>query len=458
MNASFGRWLSRASAGLDDVVRSLPADTALVAYVRFMKFVRAPGTYPVAMYAALTLDGPAGRPRLVALGPASDIEPAVERWRREAGTDPRAGDAAERERIYRNAAGRLRSLIWDPVAAALRSSRRAIVVPDGAISLVSIGALAGSDGYLVESEPTLHYLGAERDLVQDSPRAVAGNDLVIVGGPDFDAAPAGRMTAHAGASAAARGNQAAPAALRGPRAACAEFRALRFEPLPRARAEADEVATLWSSFGKVRKLTGSQADEVTFKSMAAGASVLHLSTHAFFMAGACDAAKDPIPTASVTGTDFENYAANRPEDALLFSGLALAGANHSQEGAAREETEDGILTAEEISALDLSAASWVVLSACETGLGKVLSGEGVLGLRRAFETAGAGTLVMSLWQVEDDATRAWMTGLYRSRLAGSTTADAVRQASLDLLRSRRGRGVSTHPFFWGGFVASGDWR
>jgi CHAT domain-containing protein len=100
-----------------------------------------------------------------------------------------------------------------------------------------------------------------------------------------------------------------------------------------------------------------------------------------------------------------------------------------------------------------------VLSACDTGLGEITAGEGVFGLRRAFQIAGAHTVIMSLWSVGDRAGMAWMRALYQGRLArGLDTATAVREASLTVIRQRRARGQSTHPFYWAGFVASGDWR
>ena len=145
------------------------------------------------------------------------------------------------------------------------------------------------------------------------------------------------------------------------------------------------------------------------------------------------------------------------ENPLLLSGLALAGANHRN--TAGPEEDDGILTAEEIGALDLAGVEWAVLSACRTGVGEVRNGEGVLGLRRAFQIAGAGTTIMSLWNVDDEATSEWMRLLYRKRWqAGLSTARSVREASLELLRRRRARGESTSPYFWGSFVAAGDWR
>jgi CHAT domain-containing protein len=142
---------------------------------------------------------------------------------------------------------------------------------------------------------------------------------------------------------------------------------------------------------------------------------------------------------------------------MRISGLALAGANHHEGVTPRHD--DGVLTAEEILALDLRGVEWAVLSACETGAGDVVSNEGVLGLRRAFAIAGARTVIMSLWSVDDASTRQWMTALYRHRLAERrTTVEAIRDAALDVLRERRARGQSTHPFYWAAFVANGDWR
>jgi CHAT domain-containing protein len=144
------------------------------------------------------------------------------------------------------------------------------------------------------------------------------------------------------------------------------------------------------------------------------------------------------------------------ESPLILSGLALAGANHRDQASLGEE--DGILTAEEVTSLDLRGVQWVVLSACDTGLGRIEVGEGVLGLRRAFEIAGARTVIMSLWPVGDLATEEWMRDLYRARSAGLLTAEAVRQAGLEVLRERRRAGADTHPSSWGAFVAAGDWR
>jgi len=136
---------------------------------------------------------------------------------------------------------------------------------------------------------------------------------------------------------------------------------------------------------------------------------------------------------------------------MLRSGLAQAGANTwLKAGNPPEEAEDGLLTAEDVTGLDLLATELVVLSSCETGLGQVHVGEGVFGLRRAFVVAGAKTLVMSLWKVPDEQTRELMDDFYCRLLAGRGRADALREAQLAL------KAKYPDPFYWGAFICQGD--
>jgi CHAT domain-containing protein len=138
-----------------------------------------------------------------------------------------------------------------------------------------------------------------------------------------------------------------------------------------------------------------------------------------------------------------------------LAGLALAGANLRNDIDPAVD-EDGILTTEEVAALDLGGVDWVVLSACDTGVGDIVGGEGVLGLRRAFQIAGAKTVISSLWSVADSDVAPLMEALYAGRDAdgfGATTA--LRSASRHILDERRAAGKSTHPFHWGGFVSVG---
>ena len=155
----------------------------------------------------------------------------------------------------------------------------------------------------------------------------------------------------------------------------------------------------------------------------------------------------------------EQASVRRPiggENPLLLSGLVLAGANHAREAEPGEE--DGILTAEEIAALDLRGVDLVALSACNTGLGAVEVGEGVFGLRRAFELAGARTVLMSLWSVPDKEARAWVSAFYRARIEGASVAESARLASTTALQAVRSAGGPEHPYLWASFVAAGDWK
>jgi CHAT domain-containing protein len=133
---------------------------------------------------------------------------------------------------------------------------------------------------------------------------------------------------------------------------------------------------------------------------------------------------------------------------LLRSGLALSGANGDKRAA-----DGGILTALEASTLNLWGTKLVTLSACDTGVGEVRSGEGVYGLRRAFFLAGAETLVMSLWPVSDLVAREVMTGYYSGLKQGLGRGDALRQSQLAML-SRANR---QHPFYWASFIQAGEW-
>jgi CHAT domain-containing protein len=245
---------------------------------------------------------------------------------------------------------------------------------------------------------------------------------------------------------------------------CPGFRRLAFEPLAGTLDEAQELAAQWRESqgrARVRLLAGVEATESAVKVQAPMFSVLHLATHGFFLDQNCAEGRSaPASSGQLTrGVGGLSASAGTSVHAnpLRLSGLAFSGANRRVE--AGPDDDDGVLTAEEVANLDLSGVEWAVLSACDTGVGEIKAGEGVFGLRRAFQMAGARTVIMSLWSVDDQATRAWMRALYEGRFQRQlSTADAVHQASLTVLRDRRARGQSTHPFFWAAFVAAGDWR
>jgi CHAT domain-containing protein len=201
---------------------------------------------------------------------------------------------------------------------------------------------------------------------------------------------------------------------------------------------------------EVHELAGSTATESNFRIFAPGRYAIHVATHGFFLGVDCTGRQEH----GASEPDEITLAGLMADSPLLLSGLALAGANTRDRAPSTED--DGILTAEEIVSMNLAGVEWVVLSACETGLGKIESGEGVFGLRRAFQIAGVRNLVMSLWAVNDSETALWMGKMFEERLrGGNTVAESVREASLAVLRHRRAEGLSTHPYYWGAFVATG---
>jgi CHAT domain-containing protein len=216
----------------------------------------------------------------------------------------------------------------------------------------------------------------------------------------------------------------------------------RFNPLPYSREEARSVGKTLTKKAKlnVDSYYGGDALEEVLKGMSRPPRVLHLATHGFF----CQ--------------DLDFTEKRMSENPLLRSGLAFSGANRVIDESQKidSQTEDGILTAFEASGLNLVGTDLVTLSACETGVGEVKNGEGVYGLRRAFQCAGARTIVMSLWKVPDEETCKLMDDFYENWLSGQTKKEALRQAALKILSNRRAKSKSTHPLFWGGFVLLGD--
>jgi CHAT domain-containing protein len=408
----------------------------------------------------------------VPLGSAASVDTLVAHWRDQLTAVSRSASSAEAETDYRTAGAALRTRIWDPIRNHLNGATTVFVVPDGSLNLVSLVALPiGQTRYLIEEAPVLHYLSAERDLVTGESSSHNGG-LLALGGAAFDDASVFAGVTKPSTTPAAPESRLAPVASTRTTtfdklsAGCPTLRSMRFSPLAETRREVQDVAKLWTD-SPAEVLDGRAASERAFKHDAPGHEVLHLATHGFFLGNDCSVATGS--TRSVGGlTSTQNNPAAQPkqrqamqsvltENPLLLSGLALAGAN--RRAAAGPSDDDGILTAEEVTALNLEGVKWVVLSACDTGLGEVKAGEGVFGLRRAFQIAGARTIIMSLWSVDDEATRIWMRALYQNRLEKHlSTADSVHAASLDLLRERRARGQGTHPFYWAGFVAAGDWR
>ena len=175
--------------------------------------------------------------------------------------------------------------------------------------------------------------------------------------------------------------------------------------------------------------------------------VLHLATHGFFLSDReikTDGAGLPVQTAGL-------------EDPMLRSGLYFAGADRALAGKPSPAgLDNGVLTAMEAGNLNLTGTELVVLSACNTGQGDVKNGEGIFGLRRALQEAGAGAVLMSLWSVPDNETRELMQLFYRKWISGMEKHQALKEAQLEIRETVKLRyGGRDLPYYWGSFVLVG---
>ena len=214
--------------------------------------------------------------------------------------------------------------------------------------------------------------------------------------------------------------------------------------LPGTKIEVDLIEDLLKSGNMItNKFTLKDASEARLK-IIQSPRLLHIATHGFFLDDISGGANGARGLTGVSSLKLK-------ENPLLRSGLLLAGAGKTiSDGKQPENEEDGIFTAYEAMHLDLSQTEMVVLSACETGLGQIQTGEGVYGLQRAFRAAGAHSVLMSLWKVDDQATQQLMTQFYSDWLTQGEKSEAFRSAQLKLREKFR------HPYYWGAFVLTGN--
>jgi CHAT domain-containing protein/tetratricopeptide (TPR) repeat protein len=449
----FRRVQEGARVGLDEVIASLPEESALVAFVRYIP-AEAPADLvqhpPVPHSYGAFVWSPHGAPAFVPLGDEPTLSPLLAAWQETLRPDfvRRAGRSSDDiEQECRSLGFRVRRALWDPIEPAIEPARRIFLVPDGLTNLVDFAALPTADGhYLVEGAAPLHYLTAERDLTRRNP--TNGDGLLAIGAPVFGTP----TSAERGSASHASGRASRPDTP----LECLDASNLRFEELRAAPREIEDVDRLWResagrSTGETDVRKGRDATEAALRALAPGKRLLHIASHAFAIADPCGVEEGGDP-----GAD-EGSIVRRGPSPLLFGGIALAGANERL--AASSTADDGILLTEEVTELDLTDVECVVLSACETGAGLPTSGEGVLGLRRAFQIAGAATVLASLRPVDDAASAAWIKSFYEARFGSGVPIDeAARAASLERLRERRARGLGTHPAFWSGLIATGQWR
>lgn len=425
----------------ESIQERLPPHATLVEYFRFQNT----NLKDRDQYAALTISSD-GHPSLWRLGDAEAVDSLMRAYESQMSAVSRAGAPPDTDDqvAYRDIARALDSLIWAPFSSELPRDGAVFISPDAELCLLSFaGLMNSSGGYLVEDRP-IHYLSCGRSLLENG-RDASADGALLVCDPDFDADARARVQA---------GQEAVWIAAESPttpnfvtvRSSCEDLSDRRFVRLPGTRDEVETVRRQLSArdLGAIDFRSGAAASEEYLKHHAGERRLLHLATHGFYLSRSC-------------GKKFTNHmdeadSALVGENPLLLSGICLAGANVSDDSVA---VEDGILTAEEVASLPLDGTQWVVLSACETRLGETRHGEGVFGLQRAFQMAGANTVISALWSIPDRATTSFMTSLYAS--SGIPLYDAMRQSQLNAIAELRKRGQPDHPYNWGAFVAVGQW-
>ncbi|WP_420577120.1 CHAT domain-containing protein [Ekhidna sp.] len=292
---------------------------------------------------------------------------------------------------------------WKPVDEALSGFNNIHLSLDGIYFQMNIGALKRPDGSYVSDNFNLQLYTSTRDLVKKKSAGFSSKNVSLIGYPDFGSK--GLLS-----------------------------------PLPGTKAELEVISGITKGKGfSTKTFMQKQATEENFKSINSP-SLLHIATHGFF-----------LPESQASGDKvFGVDVSQAKENPLLRSGLMLANAEQTMEESDQsvevKSTNNGVLTAYEVITLNLKNTDLVVLSACETGLGEVKSGEGVYGLQRAFQVAGAESVIMSLWKVSDEATKQLMTSFYQNWMGGEKKEDAFFAAQKKLRES------FPEPYYWGAFV------
>ncbi|MCU0549302.1 MAG: CHAT domain-containing protein [Leptolyngbya sp. Prado105] len=399
----------QAKAGLSDweaVQRVLPKDSALVEFIKYRPYRLAErDRWGAPRYAAYLLSS-TGAAQTFDLGNASEIDSLLVQFRQK--LDDKLSDVAQLKAV----AQKLEAKLTRPIRTKLGNTQRLFLSPDDQLNLLPFDALVDeTDRYLVETYD-ISYLSSGRDLIQlkylqsDRPQ----QNALIIADPDFSSRPS---------TAASRRSSGLNL----------------LECCDRLSSTAEEAKILQQILPKATVLTRQQATKAAIQ-QAKAPSILHIATHGFFL-------PDQVPPLYAQAI----APASSVENPMLRSGLALAGFDP------KSNQFEGALSALEVQTLNLRGTELVVLSACQTGVGEIKNGEGVYGLRRAFILAGAKSLVLSLWNVDDQATYSLMSSYYNRLLQGESRSIALQETQRTMLKSGR----FSHPHYWAGFFHSGDW-
>jgi CHAT domain-containing protein/tetratricopeptide (TPR) repeat protein len=455
-----GEQKNLAGATWQDVQKSLKPGDAAVEIVRY-QFHDGKNWTNNYRYAALVVTPRASSPSLIVLGDAKKLESTpISNYRtnvaltRGVSAEPAPGEAS----TPGSGAGDTTAAydaFWKPLEPALAGVKRVYVSPDGVLNQIPISLFADSSGKMLLEKYELRYVNSTKDLLRP-PSASSSKSAVLLGNPKFDLtepeerAVLAQLNVTGGKPSPIASLTPAPVAPVSPSPAASGQRSAGLRggaliPLPGTQVEVDAIDKLLKDSGwQVTPYTGDHALEEVVERLR-NPRVVHFATHGFFLTDQDLTQKSQGSSSSGGGVTLQ--------DPMLRSGLFFAGANRVETGGAPiAGIEDGVLTAYQVSQLNLQGTELVVLSACETGLGEQSNSEGVFGLRRGLQEAGADAVMMSMWSVPDRETQELMALFYAKWLSGLDKPEALRQAQLKEREVVRQRYNKDFPFYWGAFV------
>jgi CHAT domain-containing protein len=341
----------------------------------------------------------------------------------------------------------LYDLIWKPLEEELRDVRNVYFAPSGELHRIGIEYLPVGNTKNISDVYTFHRLSSTRQLAVIQGK-LEGKKSILYGGINYDE----KTNVFATDSTAVKGDVLRFALSR----ADVDSLSLRssFDYLEGTKRETEMIAEGMKQYSvPYIYYTGLDGTEESFKLLdGTKPKLMHIATHGFFLTEE-EAKKSWLTSPSMLLMAENPLKASRPveDKPMTRSGLLFSGCNHAiQHEQIPESEEDGILTAQEISTLDLRGLDLVVLSACQTGLGDVVSGEGVFGLQRGFKKAGAKTILMSLDKVDDEATGILMVEFYRNLMNGKTKLQSLKEAQQYLRKVDNGK--YDNPKYWASFI------
>lgn len=328
---------------------------------------------------------------------------------------------------------KLYSLIWEPLESELLSVKKIYYSPVGILNQISFAAICDREKTLIEKYDLILLSSTSEILDLNRKGKDAISDAIFYGGISYDAEEKDLLMAayvypHSETEKiqlASRGDER-----------------WGLSELAGTLSEVKDISTLLDSCGiSSIILSGCNANEESFKALDGHSPyIIHLATHGFFLSDERTILRNPfMQKHNINVVSYKN--------SLNRAGLCLAGANRAWTNTnIIDGIEDGILTAAEIMNLDLTGTELVVLSACETGLGDVVSSEGVFGLQRALKLAGVKTIMMSLWKVDDHATMDFMNTFYQNWVDSRDKRVAFMKTQKQIMAKYES------PYYWAGFV------